>query len=118
MNLDVKQFICEIEAFRLRRPGGIRFALTIETAVAIVAEIQLALRHPDNHGHSADIAFDFARTLQAQLEPAGPMVRAVLEAGWDAKQDQPAHFDLASHRPMSIDEDDEVDELELHEDDE
>lgn len=92
MKLDYKQFSSEVEAFRQRRPGGIKVGLNIVTAIAIVAQIQLASRHPDNTGPGAQIAFDFARTLQAQLEPAGPMVKAVLESGWDSQQDQPADY--------------------------
>lgn len=53
------------------------------TAVCIVAQLQLASRHPKNTGPSRDVAEEFARTLQAHIAEVAPENAAIMEMGWN-----------------------------------
>lgn len=53
------------------------------TASCIVAQLQLASRHPRNTGPSRQIAELFARELQARIVEVAPENTATLEMGWN-----------------------------------
>jgi hypothetical protein len=55
-------------------------------AITIIAELQLALRHPSNKGESATIARQVVDSLIAGLDIASPGIGALLRRG-----DDPAH---------------------------
>jgi hypothetical protein len=57
------------------------------TAICVIANIQLATRHPENVGPSRKIAEEFARELQARLIIDHPELEDVLEAGWNPAYD-------------------------------
>jgi hypothetical protein len=60
--------------------------ITIPMAVTLIAQLQLALRHPSNTGPSADQARYFAAYLINQLNPPEALSK-LLNAGWDPNQD-------------------------------
>jgi len=53
------------------------------TAMAIIANIQLATRHPKNTGPSRHQAEKFARALQERVVYHLPEHATLLEMGWD-----------------------------------
>lgn len=53
------------------------------TALCVIAQIQLAIRHPENRGPSKGIAETFARKLQTALSRDHPELATVMELGWD-----------------------------------
>lgn len=55
-------------------------------AIAIISQIQLASRHPQNTGWMMTQAVEAARGLQTLFNPASVTAR-VLELGWDADED-------------------------------
>ncbi len=57
------------------------------TALAVVANIQLATRHPQNTGPSRKRAEDFARQLQEGIVKLQPGLSDVLNMGWDPQYD-------------------------------
>lgn len=56
-------------------------------AFVLVGQIQLALRHPENRGPSAEIARDMAVRLQALLGQIDPAIAEALEHGWHPEFD-------------------------------
>lgn len=56
-------------------------------AFVLVAQLQLALRHPDNQGSSAEIARDIATRLQTLLGQIDPAIAEALEQGWNPEFD-------------------------------
>jgi hypothetical protein len=69
-------------AERVARLEPLPFTLSPYTAVVIVSQIQLALRHPGNVGELAKQARHIARTLQERLAEQDPEVGRYLEQGW------------------------------------
>lgn len=67
-----------------------RFTLSIRPVDAwvLLSQLQLALRHTQNTGPSAEIARTFARRLQSLVAPHGALA-IVAERGWDAGYDVP-----------------------------
>lgn len=57
--------------------------------LVLIAQLQLALRHPGNNGAAARTANLLARRFQAYLSNARPELSDLLEAGWDASRDVP-----------------------------
>jgi len=51
-----------------------------------MAQLQLALRHPDNQGPTAEIARHFARHLQQWLAIT-PTLLTIAQAGWQTGQE-------------------------------
>lgn len=58
--------------------------------LALVSELQLALRHPMNVGPAAIRAERVARCVQAELTKIVPELGPVLELGWNPDYDQPS----------------------------
>ncbi|WP_449420103.1 hypothetical protein [Phormidium nigroviride] len=55
-------------------------------AIAIISQIQLASRHPENNGWMMTQAVEAARVLQTLFSPTSVTAR-VLELGWDVDED-------------------------------
>ncbi len=53
------------------------------TAVIMISHIQLATRHPKNHGPSSEIAKETARKLQKAVCDVNPGVAELMEFGWN-----------------------------------
>lgn len=68
---------------------GVRFDFRIDavSAMAVIANIQLATRHTGNTGPSRKIAEAFARQLQAHLIKQLPELESLIEMGWDPQYD-------------------------------
>ncbi len=71
--------------------------LTLEldgcAAFAVLSQLQLAFRHPDNHGSARRLAEGVAREIEAALAAAGPEAARVCAAGWPADEDVPGKGD-------------------------
>ena len=57
-------------------------------AFMLLAQLQLALRHPANKGPGAEFARTLARKLQVHLS-VNPLLTALCEKGWDPEFDLP-----------------------------
>ncbi|MDB9514133.1 hypothetical protein PN499_23305 [Kamptonema animale CS-326] len=55
-------------------------------AIAIISQIQLASRHPENNGWMRTQAVEAARALQTLFSPTSVTAR-VLQLGWDVDED-------------------------------
>lgn len=53
----------------------------------VLAQLQLALRHPKNTNVTADLARDFALRIQAIVAPPGSPLGDLAEAGWHGDGD-------------------------------
>lgn len=73
----------------LRDEPPIHLEVNRLSAWMLMAQLQLALRHPENDGPCADAARDFAVSLQKAVAMT-PTLRAVAERGWDPNYDLPA----------------------------
>ncbi len=58
---------------------------TLETWV-VFSHLQLALRHPENKGLSADIARKVAYRIQSKIAPNGALAK-VAQRGWSQEYD-------------------------------
>lgn len=67
-------------------------ALAIDrlTAITIIGNLQLALRHPANHRPSVEIVLEFIRRLDERLPPA---LREAVALGFDPRHDVPKEID-------------------------
>lgn len=65
----------------------IEFATTPFRAYVIVANLQLALRHPENTGESAEQAREIAENLIAAITHFVPEAAESLEQGWAESYD-------------------------------
>lgn len=67
--------------------GRITFALTHVEAFCVLAQLQLAARHPHNTGPGAEIARRFAELLQQEISTT-PALAELARRGWDPEHDQ------------------------------
>jgi len=67
--------------------GLIRVDLDLYTGLALVSQLQLALRHPANRGESADVGRRFAVALIDRIAVTD-VLRRGLEAGFDPVHDR------------------------------
>ena len=65
-------------------PARITVSIDRLTALVVIGQIQLALRHPNNRGRSAEIAVDFVQLLAAKLPPT---MQQTVEMGFDPSFD-------------------------------
>jgi hypothetical protein len=84
--------------------AGMRLDIGCPTAFAVVACVQLALRHPHaNLGPSADLVRDFIEYVRAKFEPHAPAIALAIERGNDPQQNtprEPATQDEAAEQVM------------------
>ena len=57
------------------------------TAFMLIAQLQLALRHPSNTGETADKVREIVVNLQNQLQTRSPDIKPILEKGWHPEFD-------------------------------
>jgi hypothetical protein len=83
-----QKFEAEIEQLET---NGFRIALmlTPTQAVALVATIQLAMRHPNFRGAASITAFKFVRWIRQDLEFQAPFTAEVIRRGGLKEYDQP-----------------------------
>ncbi len=68
----------------------IRLELSAFQAFTLVEHLQLALRHPDGMGPSAETATFIAKGLQQTLSLEDKNIAILLDAGWHLADDVPA----------------------------
>ena len=77
----------EADCMRLMDEGySLYLELPISVAFPMLANLQLALRHPGNDGLAAGLVLRLARELSERLSLT-PAMRAVCEAGFDPEYD-------------------------------
>jgi hypothetical protein len=79
------------EMIELKTSGaGMRLEIAPETAFAVVACVQLALRHPHaNLGPAADLVRDFIEYVRAKFEPHAPAIAEAIRRGNEPERDTP-----------------------------
>lgn len=77
-------------ATELNGAGAEKFVvkLSAKRSFGLLATLQLALRHPQNKGPTAEYIRDLAGVLEAWLGQFGPAVQQLIAMGWDARYDQ------------------------------
>ena len=70
----------------LQRLPDLQLTLTPSEAFCVLAQLQLALRHPNNQDGASDVAHGVARRIQAHLK--GRTLGAIAEMGWHSEFDQ------------------------------
>ena len=65
------------------------------TIFMMIAQLQLALRHPSNNGESADRVRSLVVDLQNQLQTRSPDLKPILDKGWHPE------FDIYIYRRTS-----------------
>lgn len=105
---DMEQsFVKQMQAM-VSHGATVHVELTFAEAFTLIANIQLALRHPNNTGASAEIAREAARKLQRELS-INPVIYQVAEMGWDRSKDLPGESVISfAHRVIG-----EVDKSQL-----
>lgn len=73
---------------RLDKHEPLQLELKPSTVLLLVAQLQLALRHPQNTGPSAVRMRELAHWLEEQIERLEPDLQPILELGWDPDYDQ------------------------------
>jgi hypothetical protein len=76
----LQQFLAELRAAELSRPP-VLLTLPLSEAFMLLAQLQLALRHPLNHGSGSKWARHVAKHLQKLLS-VSPAMSAIAERGW------------------------------------
>lgn len=65
----------------------IEFKTTAARAFITVAQLQLALRHPENNGSGAQVAYEIAQNLGRAVSSVVPNAEPLIEAGWQKHND-------------------------------
>jgi len=68
-------------------PQPIEFLLSKLQAWALFSQLQLALRHPENKGATADVAEHFAKSIEKQVAVT-PALAEVAKRGWNPQHDE------------------------------
>ncbi len=69
--------------------GFMQMELAFGHVVTLVAQVQLALRHPGNTGESAKDARKVIDAMIAQIEMSEPRLAEILRWGFDPSRDLP-----------------------------
>lgn len=70
----------------LQRLPDLQLTMSPAEAFTVLAQLQLALRHPGNEGAARAVAEQVARRIQAHLK--GKTLEQVAEMGWHSEFDQ------------------------------
>lgn len=65
----------------------IEFATTPGRAFILVAQLQLALRHPGNTGEGATVAYQIAQNLAKAICSYVPEAKELIDQGWNPAYD-------------------------------
>jgi hypothetical protein len=71
----------------LENAQSIGMKITAPRAFVLLSQLQLALRHPENNGASAEIARDIAQRLSDRLSAIDPAIAALIAQGWHPEFD-------------------------------
>jgi hypothetical protein len=77
------------EMRQLDTRAGVILELGTVQALLLIAQLQLALRHPANRGPGAAFALNMTREIEAHLGKT-PGLRWLIARGWDPSYDVPA----------------------------
>lgn len=69
--------------------AGMRLEIEPAVAFAVVAMVQLALRHPESQGASAEMAGGFVELVRRKFEPHAPAIAEAIRRGNDQQHDEP-----------------------------
>lgn len=58
----------------------------VQTALLVIGNLQLALRHPANNGAGALAILQFVKDLQERIAPVGSPIHDIMEEGWNAQE--------------------------------
>jgi hypothetical protein len=83
-----------LEKLKARGDAPVILQINYQLAFGIVSQLQLALRHPANVGHTRDITERFVRDLIERLDPERTEVYQVLMMGFDERYDLKTPSDL------------------------
>ncbi len=98
-----------ILAEHMQKRGPIKVEMDAEIAFAILGCLQLSLRHPGNRGHAAELAEQFARSLQTAIAAGNSDVYSIMERGWLPELDTlGATGEYADGGPTSEDDEGEL----------
>ena len=89
MKTNHEGIFCDLVEGLRKKHGYFICEFDFGTVIAIVGQIQLALRHPDNTGHSAQQARKAIEEIIARLEAAAPGIGRYLNMGFDPAKDMP-----------------------------
>lgn len=77
----------DIEALALLKNLPVHFSIDGLTLFLMIAQLQLALRHPSNRGDSAEQIRQLTIDLQNQLITRSPDLKPILDKGWHPEFD-------------------------------
>src|SRR5262245_8918559 len=80
------------------RHGTFRCDLSFEMLMILIAQLQLALRHPANRGAGALQARQFVEDVIDRFEKAEPGLAAFLRRGFDPAQDVPIDLERPARK--------------------
>jgi hypothetical protein len=83
---EIKKLALAFEQLEDAEP--ILLQITADGAFMLLAQLQLALRHPANRGETAEVIKHLAVELQQRIVERVPEVQSVLDAGWHPECDQ------------------------------
>lgn len=75
----------------------VTLTLTPLQALMIVGQLQVALRHPYNHGLASEVGFQVCHGLIDQLAPTTGPARDLCELGFDPRADVPVAPKIPPH---------------------
>ena len=75
------------DCVQAQKRGLMRMDMDFSTGFMLVAQLQLALRHPANQGSSAELCRRFLKGLIDKLSVT-PTIREALEQGNDPRRDE------------------------------
>ena len=70
-----------------RNSSSLQLELTAIEAIALIGQLQLALRHPANRGPAAELIRTLAKALEEFLSKCGPATAEICRRGWDPEHD-------------------------------
>jgi len=83
-----KRFTEALERLVLKHPT-FAVEMPMGNIIVLVAQMQLALRHPRNNGDSAKTCRDFCEQVIAEIARAEPELAEILTWGFDPSKDIP-----------------------------
>ncbi len=67
----------------LKEQPPVQLEVDVQTALLVIGNLQLALRHPDNMGAGSQAIRRFVSDLQERIAPVGSPIYAIIEEGWN-----------------------------------
>lgn len=87
--MDDYEVFCECIKRLEAKHGNFGISVTFSVAVTLVAQLQLALRHPENKGPTTGIVRTFIKSMIAAMEHSEPAIGPILRKGDNPEHDVP-----------------------------